>query len=379
MKRRISRGLIRHPLAMNSFRHLFRVLRSSGGVDAGRLLEAASIMASSPFSAPLRMVERLWYGTRLNAIEINHPPVFIVGHWRTGSTYLHNLMCCNPQFAFVRTFQTLAPASYLVGRKTLQPLVARYLPAKRQMDDMDLSVDLPQEEEFAVCNLSPHSFYLAWYFPKRMRELFRKYVLFDDLSDQSKREWREAYLGILKKATYRGGGRRLILKNPVNTGRIAALLELFPDAKFIHLYRDPYHIFSSTRRFHRATLDIVAFQNTTDAEIDDNILVFFHDMMKRFLEQKYLIPEGHLSEVRYEDLDEDPVREVERIYRELDLPAWDEALPRMKQYLADHAGYQKNPFAVSQSDIKRVEDHWGFALDAWGYPRMNGHDSPTSS
>ena len=356
-----------HPLAMNSFRHWVRLLRASGGVDHGNRLRAAVITSASPLWAPLRLAERVRYGRRVAATEITHPPVFIIGHWRTGTTLLHYMMSQDPNFGFVPLLQTLAPASFLAARRALRPLMIRLVPDKRPMDDVDLSLDLPQEDEYAVCNCCPHSFYVGWYFPKRMRELFRRYVLFDGVSDEVVNEWKTAYLSVLKKATWHANGKPLILKSPVNTARIRLLLELFPEARFIHVYRDPYFVYKSTQLLHRVVLDLVGLQKLSDDEIKENVLLFFRKLMERFFEDQRLIPKGHLVEVRYEDLEKRPVAELERVYAQLSLPDWNHVRPRVRAYVATQKNYAKNDFTLTPEDVARVQQEWGFVLDKSGY------------
>lgn len=356
-----------HPLAMNSFRHWIRLLRAGGGVDEGSRFRATAITSASPLWAPLRLAERVRYGRRVAATEITQPPVFIIGHWRTGATFLHYMMSQDPNFGFVPLLQTLAPATFLTGRRTLRPLMAGLVPKKRPMDDMDLSLDLPQEEEYAVCNCCPHSFYVGWYFPKRMRELFGRYVLFDGVSDEVVNEWKTAYLSVLKKATWHANGKPLVLKNPVNTARIRLLLELFPEAKFIHVYRDPYLVYKSTQLLHRVVLDLVGLQKLSDDEIKENVLLFFRKLMERFFKDQRLIPKGHLVQVRYEDLEKRPVAELERVYAELSLPGWNHARPRVQAYVATQSGYAKNDHKLTHEDVARVGQEWAFAIDLWAY------------
>ena len=359
--------LIDHPLTLTSFRHWMRLVRAGGGVDPCYRWRAAQVSALSPFGAVLRAAERLFWNKRARSVAITQPPIFILGHWRTGTTHLHNLMCCDPQFGFVSTFQALGPESCLLPLNPLQPVITWCAPTHRHMDRMPLGPSLPQEEEFALCNLCSSSFYVGWYFPRRMNELFRKYVLFEDISDSERLEWSDQYLDVLKKATVRANGRPLVLKNPVNTGRIPALLQLFPDAKFIHVYRDPYAVFKSTLNLHRATLDMIAFQQIPDSEIERNVLTFYRDMMLRYLEDRTLIPEGNLAEVRFEDLEREPIERMAAIYAELGLSGWDEALPHVTRHLKSQADYRKNHFPSDPGDSEKVEQHWGFALDAWGY------------
>lgn len=367
-----------HPLALNSFRYWLRLLRSGGGVDSRYRLRMATVTLASPLTSPLRLWERLRYEKRVEATEITHPPIFVVGHWRTGTTHLHNLLCQDPNLAYVTLFHTLAPGSLLAGRHVLRPLLALLTPEKRPMDNMALALGQPQEEEFALCHQCPHSFYLGWYFPRRMKELFRKYALLEGISEEALRQWRKAYLTVFKKATFVAGGRRLVSKNPVNTGRLGAILDLFPEAKFIHIHRNPYVVYKSTKHLHRKVLDLVTLQEISDGEIEENVLLFFREMMQGFLREKALIPPGHLAEVRFEDLEARPVEEMARLYDSLGIPGWTQAEPRIDAYLAGQKTYEKNQFSFSEEDMEKVEAHWRFALDEWGYerPAANGSTLP---
>lgn len=358
-----------HPLAMNSFRHWIALLRDSGGIAPRHWPRAALITIASPLWAPLRWAERIVYGGTLAALDIRQPPLFVVGHWRTGTTHLHNLLSHDPRLAFISTFQTLAPSSFLLGRHTLRPLVARSMPKTRPMDNMALSADLPQEEEFAMCNVTPHSFYVGWYFPRRIRALFDKYVVFQDADPAMVREWEAHYLELLKKATLLHGDKRLVLKNPANTGRIPQLLHLFPDAKFVHIRRNPYEVFKSTVNLHLATYATIGFQEVPRETVEENVLAMHAALTRRYFETRDQIPAGNLVEIAYEDLEARPVAVLGDLYARLGLEGWEEARPRIEAYLATQAHYEKNRFTMRAADIARVEARLGFALDAWGYAR----------
>ena len=56
-------------------------------------------------TVPLRMVERLLHSRAIARERLRSPPVFIVGHWRSGTTHLHALMAADDQFGFVPSYQ----------------------------------------------------------------------------------------------------------------------------------------------------------------------------------------------------------------------------------------------------------------------------------
>jgi hypothetical protein len=222
--------------------------------------------------------------------------------------------------------------------------------------------------EWALANVSPYSFYHYWSFPRTAKHYFEKYALFQDAPENVVTEWKEAYKTLLQSVTFRSGGRRLLLKNPVNTGRIALLLDLFPGAKFIHIYRNPYTVFSSTLHFHKKMLALIYLQEVGESQIETDVLRFYRAIMQKFWTEKALIPAGNLVEVKFEDLEADPLAEVRRIYRTLRLPGFEAAESRFRAYICSQGGYQKNSFPSNDEIIRKVDLHWNFALKAWGYP-----------
>ena len=142
----------------------------------------------------------------------------------------------------------------------VKKIVEKDLPEKRPMDDLEMKTDLPYEEEYAVANLCPYSFYHGWYFPKRINDYFNKYVMFNGVNERIINDWSETYKYLMKKIIFKYNRKKIMLKSLVNTGRIKVLLDMFPDAKFIHLYRNPYKVYSSTWKLYRKILPIFALQ-----------------------------------------------------------------------------------------------------------------------
>ena len=92
----------------------------------------------------LRLAERVIFEKRIDSTPIQHPPIFILGHWRTGTTFLHSLLAQDTNLGHVSLFQTLAPASFFVGQRTLQPLAAIRTPETRPLATVHLQTEAPQ-------------------------------------------------------------------------------------------------------------------------------------------------------------------------------------------------------------------------------------------
>ena len=97
---------------------------------------------------------------------------------------------------------------------------------------------------------------------------------------------------------------------------------------------------------------------------------FYAQLMQKLLADRPLIPEGNLVEVRFEDLETKPLDVLRTIYETLGLPGFAEAEPRFRSYLESIAGYKKLDYKPDDSVTAKVNEHWGFALDALGYQRI---------
>jgi len=246
-----------HPVALGSFRSWMRILRRSKGIDREFLPRALFVSLTTLLTGPLKLWERIRYGRRIRRTPIHPEPIFIIGHWRSGTTHLHNLLCQDENLGSLTTFQAMAPGFCLVGAGAVKRFLARVAGSRyptRLIDNVPLVFDAPQEDEFALAALSPRSFVHTFSVPRRADELFEEDVLFEGLSQRDRARWVNAYLRILRTATLASGGKRLVIKNCAHTARLRTLLELFPNARFVHIHRDPYEIFVSTLHTHRTVL-----------------------------------------------------------------------------------------------------------------------------
>ena len=367
--------------AGNSGQHVFsmaplgvwlRLIVDNGGVPPRYWGKLAKVLAISTLMTPLRVAERLRYGpSRMARVAIDEAPLYIHGFGRSGTTHLHNLLAQDPGFGIVSTFQAIAAPMFLTARGRLERLVANGMPAKRPMDNMAVSVELPQEEEIALANTSHLSFVHHLSFPNRAKEYQEKYATMRLTSSEMAR-WQRAYLDVLRKATLASGGRRLVLKSPTNLGRTAALLRLFPDAKFIHIVRNPYVVYRSMTNLYRHVLPICQLDDAEPEDVIAGMLDSYVAMMRQYMKDRESIPPGHLAEVRFEDLERAPMAELERFYEELALPGWKRARQPIGDYLGTLSGYRKNTHRIDPETIDIVDRNWGFAVEAWGYRPPDG-------
>ncbi|MGI9598285.1 MAG: sulfotransferase family protein [Acidimicrobiales bacterium] len=333
-----------------------------------RLVRMLGIAFGGWVSAPLGAVQRLRRQTQIDAVVLDDEPVFVIGHWRSGTTHLHNLMSLDEQFGCLRMFEALAPDCSVTTQRWLPSILARTMPQKRPMDNMEWPMDAPQEEEISLAKVTPYSWYAQFLFPKQAIATFDRYVMMKGAPARARREFKRKYLRLLKIAAIHDGKPRLLLKNPVNTARIPMLLELFPKAKFVFIHRSPYQVFPSAVNLHRKILELTSLQDYTEEEIERNVITMYRRVIERYLADAQLVPNGQLIEVGYQELVDHPIDTLRRIYDGVGIDGFDDARPAIEDYLESISGYRTNSFEpLSARRVELINREWKIGFDAFGY------------
>lgn len=313
----------------------------------------------------MRMLQRVVWGKAIRQTEIAEPPIFIIGHWRTGTTLLHELMIQDERFGYANYYQCFEPNHFLLTEE----LVARYmkflLPTRRPMDNMKVGFDRPQEDEFALCLMGAGSPYETIAFPNRppQRQEFLDLV---NVSPTQLRRWRRCFKNYLRTLTCKVR-KRLVLKSPPHTARIPVLKQMFPGAIFINIVRDPYVVYPSTINLWRSLFRTHGLQTPTGAGLEENVLGTYVRMHQRLEEGRRLLDPKQFYELRYEDLILNPVAEMKKLYEHFGLGGFEAYLPRLEAYLASVKGYETNRYQLTPQERDTVTQRWGTVIRQYGY------------
>jgi hypothetical protein len=313
--------------------------------------------------------ERKRYDKAIDQVTITKPPLFILGHWRSGTTLLHYLLALDQeQFTFANTFQVVNPKTFLTTEQFMARRLSWLVPPTRPMDEMPQSFSSPQEDEFAPLLLSFCSPYIGISFPARI-DHYSRFLTFRDASPQDVARWKDAFVWFCKKLTLNADAdKSLLLKSPAHTARIRLLLDMFPDARFLHIHRDPYRVFQSQRHFFNTAAWYTYLQKPDLSRIDEGILNRYRSMYEAYFDDLPHVPQGRFCEVRFEDLERDPVAVTEYIYQSLSLPGFGAIEPALRSYARSLSDYRKNDFEPLDDRSRRlVAERWERNFQTWGY------------
>ena len=326
---------------------------------------AAVVTALAAFNSWESWREDVEFGEQVARAELVGPPFFILGHFRSGTTHLHNLIARDPQLGTPSTYQAVAPFTFL---RTEDKATRRYgwlLPERRTSDNVAVSFEEPQEDALAISQLCGVSPYLAMSFPER-RAHYERFFTFDGANHLDVERFEETLRYYLRKLTVRHG-KRLVLKSPSHTARVAQLARMFPEAKFVHIRRNPYNVFRSSVKFFDTTLWYVLLQRPEESQVE-GVLRRYRMIYDAYLRQRHTVPAGNLCEVRFEDLELDPLGTLERVYAELDLPGFGPFADAAKGYLDSLGEYTKNPkVPIDPGLVAQIQQRWGPIFEAFGY------------
>jgi hypothetical protein len=314
---------------------------------------------------PLWVLQEVFFGHRIRRTRLVEDPVFVLGHWRSGTTLLHELLVSDPRHTYPDTYASFCPNHFLFSRPWIAWWLQVFLPPKRPMDNMLVHWDAPQEDEWALCNMGIPSPYLTLAFPNH-GPLFEEYLDLRDLPPEALAQWKEALYRFLQALTVQSP-KRIVLKSPPHTARVRVLLEMFPQARFIHIVRDPYALFPSTMKTWQRLYRYHGLQVPHYEGLEEHVFRTLVRMYEAFEEDRPLIPPGQLCQVRYEDLVRDPVAIMQRIYTELDLGDFELARPAIEAYAARSRHYQVNRHELTPQQRAKIAQRWHFYFQRYGY------------
>ncbi len=354
------------PLPLYTF---IRIARSNRGLSRKGILHTAPWLFKTIIAEPFRWIELGTKNKKIKEHTIQKPPVFILGYYRSGTTYLQQMFMQDERLGYMSLYQTIFPELMLTFEHTFTPLLefsAKLFKAKNPFHRIPLTWHSPGEEDVGLTGMvSPCAFQWGYLYPEKFNSYLEKYVLFENISDDEIQHWKNTYCCFLKKISIANKSRQLVLKNPPNTARIKMLLSLFPDAKFIHIHRNPFEVYASNKRLWEMIRDKYMLGRAVD--FSKIIIDSYLKIMNRYLQDKSLIPSGQLIELRYETFIENPVSGMKNIYSQLRLPDFSYCEPAITAYAHKQRNYSILKHRLTLDEHDNVSEKWKNFIEYYNY------------
>ncbi|HEX2528883.1 MAG TPA: sulfotransferase [Geminicoccus sp.] len=355
-----------HPLSGADLSTLLKVWIKGGSPSLQRCHVPWVALASALGRLPFTALESLARHTLLDTACLP-APIFVVGYWRSGTTHFANVLSRWQGLGMLPPIAVGLPHEALGLARLAAPFIEQFYPKTRLIDPVPLGPELPQEDELALANMSSLSFYHGIYFPRHAREWIDRGLFFDGATPCQIEAWKRALHDFLTVMTIHQGRRPVLVRNPAHSARVPLLRSLWPNAKFIHLYRDPYVVQASASRMFRTLFRELALQES-DVDTDDLVLRTYPRMLTTLLRDAEQLPAGSFAEVQFEAFERDPIGQLRRIFDELGLEGFGEAKVAFAAYLETVKSYRKADHHLDVEMVRRIEKNWQPVLQRWSYP-----------
>jgi hypothetical protein len=230
-------------------------------------------------------------------------------------------------------------------------------------------MDLPQEEEIALNNLQDVSFYNFLCFPKDFERFYHEELFMKDLDDKLVLKWKYEYMKLIRKAVLNKKGDRFISKSPSNMARIGQILELFPDARFIFLYRDPYKTVESFYRFFHEIMPTLQVQEANKELTRERLTRVYADMVREYFLLKDKIPMQNLMEIRFENFNKNVLEGLKQIFDQFGIPGYEDSRKYFENHMIETSDFVSRNYEITAETIQFVNEYAGDIVDLLDYPR----------
>ncbi|MCB9234778.1 MAG: sulfotransferase [Bacteroidia bacterium] len=349
---------------MNKTFRFLRMLGRSGKVSPRKIHHLIFSLLGILIFSPFDLLERLFFSRKIRKTQLREDPIFILGHWRSGTSWLHQLLGANPEWAYLNYYEATFPGHFLLTERFLKPFfnwVNGLLGLKVPFfNNLKLDLDLPCEEDTALMNsVSGAAAYQAYLYPREARQHFERTLIHPDMQTQT--DFERDYQHLLKKLTLAHGGKRLVLKSPPHTLRVKQILKMFPGAKFIYLKRDAKEVLRSHLKLWQSEISMFSYQDLPEEDLRRMIGEVHENFLREFEAVRGDIPVGQLVEVSYASLKTLPREVLEGIFLALDLGDFSAYLPHLERKLEETAFYKPFSYPEITSPPLKKFDVWALS------------------
>jgi hypothetical protein len=339
----------------------FKITALNGGISLKKTPLFIGYLLRYLMSEPLRYLELLMYTSKIRKHVLTVDPIFVLGHWRSGTSHLQSLIRLDPNTTSISIYSSIFGDHFMITESWLKPILAfmcRIFKIQYAIQRIPMNLDAPGELDTALCSAySEHSYTWGHIFPKTLKKWLSTHILFTEGSFE--KDWMEEYDFFIRKLSYASKGKRVVVKSPGDTGRVKALLKKYPNAMFVYIHRDPLGVFVSNQYLWEVIQGQYSLQTLTAKAIEEHILLSYQTLLKAYLAQKDGVPRDQLIEIDFKDLQRDPVGEIRKIYTQMNRAfTFEESVTA---YISKNPPQKVNLPVLDPSLKERVLSAWAFS------------------
>ena len=346
-----------------------KTIKKYGGLSGRGLFHALPWIVKTTAFEPFRWIELALYNKKIKSSAIETDPLFILGYYRSGTTYLQNMFMHDNRLGYTSIYQTIFPELMLAFEKRLTPFLEKISKAFKMQNHfhrIPFTWYSPGEEDVAMISfINVNAAQWGVLFPEKAIETFTKYALFENISPEELHNWKNSYLYLIKKISIVNNGKPLVLKSPLNTARVNQLLSLFPNAKFVYISRNPVHVYASSKRLWEMIIQNYILGRCSAVNIQQIIIDTYSRSIDSYMKYKLLIPQGRLIEISYEDFIMQPIDTIKQIYDRLSLGNFDFCNEAMNRYVLDQQKYKTLKYVLDQKELNLIEHQLAPYIHYW--------------
>ncbi len=321
---------------------------------------------------PFRYLERAFLGKKIQNYKFGKDPIFILGYYRSGTTHLQEVLLQDKQFGYLNFYQTFFSTAFNFSEKFLKPIcnvIIKSTGFRHPAHNIPFHFALPGEEDVAMVS-SAFKLSSNWgqVYPKYFKQIFNQTVFFDDVSEENYKLFKKEFRDLVVRISMANKDKQLLLKSPPQTARIKMIKEVFPNAKFIYIRRNPYHVYKSNLKLWKSFYG-QHLQEISQEEVKENIFWSYDKSLTYYEEMKKELKENELYEISYEDFLMAPLEKTREIYEKLELPGFQESQINFSTYISKKHGQNRASYQFPEEQLQEIETRLKKWIEQGNYSR----------
>lgn len=352
------------------FRRFFSMIFKNGLSLKPRFISRFFYLVwTSALSSIFTIYDKIFYEKKMEKTILTEDPVFIIGHWRSGTTMLYQLLRYSRALSAPTITEVGSPKSIISSGRFLTRFFKNSVRRKRTIDNVEINLEEPQEDEFAMFRLTSFSPIKNIIFPDNSWEKLKKREEYLPEDKVLKKKWGEELIKFYKRVSYKSG-KRLLIKNPFHSMRILYLKTLFPRAKFIHIHRDPMQVIPSTKRMWQIDGKNNTLRNGFVEPTITQITMIYKNLLSNITSELKHVSSENFIEISFEETEKNPEKTVRKICNFCNIDIDKNFHDKINDFVKTKRNYKKNSYNLTPKEEKLISNELSEIRERYGYEKI---------